>query len=127
MACGGRWCPRPARLPGLPSRRSPTASSTGLGHPLRYDPASKLQYYALTTAALHQPESGRPQHPGLRAASVPTIWLDTTGRNQRQFGVLPAGGAVWCPGQPTRCLVADRRAAPHRWPQLKCAEMESQL
>ena len=82
---------------------------------LRYDPTSKLQYQVLN--------DGRTVYLRLKVADQGTqarvlrrgltIWLDTTGRNQHQFGVrYPLGGPP-PPNQvapdPTASL-ADRRA-----------------
>jgi hypothetical protein len=62
---------------------------------LRYDPASKLQYQVLNDSrtvylrlkVADQGTQARVLRRGL------TIWLDTTGRNQHQFGVrYPLGG-----------------------------------
>ncbi|MCI1187059.1 hypothetical protein MON38_06480 [Hymenobacter sp. DH14] len=62
---------------------------------LRYDPASKLQYQVLNDGrmiyvrlkATDAATQGRIVRLGL------TVWLDTTGRNQHQFGVrYPLGG-----------------------------------
>ncbi|MET4075540.1 hypothetical protein [Hymenobacter sp. UYCo722] len=83
---------------------------------LRYDPASKLQYQVLN--------DGRTVYLRLKVADQATqarvlrrgltIWLDTTGRNQHQFGVrYPLGGAP--PVNQTsapdpNASLADRRA-----------------
>lgn len=82
---------------------------------LRYDPTSKLQYQVLNDSRMvylrlkvaDQATQARVLRRGL------TIWLDTTGRNQHQFGVrYPLGGPP-PPNQmapdPTASL-ADRRA-----------------
>ncbi|MDO7848130.1 hypothetical protein Q5H92_17320 [Hymenobacter sp. M29] len=64
---------------------------------LRYDPVSKLQYQVLN--------DGRQVYLRLKAADPATqakivrlgltVWLDTTGRNQHQFGVhFPLGGPL---------------------------------
>ena len=125
---------RPAVLPAifllLGCSRQPMASSaarfaatppTTDGQPtewadsLRYDPASKLQYQVLN--------DGRTVYVRLKMADQGTqarvlqlgltIWLDTTGRNQHQFGVrYPLGG----PPPPNQTApdpnasLADRRA-----------------
>ena len=90
---------------------------------LRYDPASKLQYQVLN--------DGRTLYVRLKAADAATqarivrrgltVWLDTTGRNQHQFGVrFPLGGPP--PGSPGTeappsenpgAPAADRQAARH--------------
>ena len=119
----------PAALVLLGCSRQPTASSTARfaatppatdGQPtdwadsLRYDPTSKLQYQVLNDSrtvyvrlkVADQATQARVLRRGL------TIWLDTTGRNQHQFGVrYPLGGPP-PPNQiasdPTASL-ADRR------------------
>lgn len=82
---------------------------------LRYDPTSKLQYQVLNDSRMvylrlkvaDQGTQARVLRRGL------TVWLDTTGRNQHQFGVryplggVPAGAQVVPdPNAP----LADRRA-----------------
>lgn len=82
---------------------------------LRYDPTSKLQYQVLNDSrtvylrlkVADQSTQARVLRRGL------TVWLDTTGRSQRQFGVrFPLGG----PPPPNQTApdpeasLADRRA-----------------
>lgn len=105
MTTSRRWL---ASLPlvvlALACSRQPTATNTSRFAPtppvidgqasewtdsLRYDPGSKLQYQLLN--------DGRTVYVRLKAADAPTqarllrqgfvVWLDTTGRNQQQFGV----------------------------------------
>ncbi|UOQ99548.1 hypothetical protein MUN81_08660 [Hymenobacter sp. 5317J-9] len=71
---------------------------------LRYDPGSKLQYQVLN--------DGRHVYLRLKAADLATqarilrlgltVWLDTTGRNQHQFGVHYPLGNQPGTGAPTR-------------------------
>lgn len=120
----------PASLLLLACSRQPTASSaarfattppTTDGQPtdwadsLRYDPTSKLQYQVLNDSravylrlkVADQGTQARVLRRGL------TVWFDTTGRNQHQFGVryplggIPAGAQVApAPDAP----LADRKA-----------------
>ena len=100
----------PTTLLALACSRQPTASpaarfaatpptidgqATDWADSLRYDPASKLQYQVLNDSrtvyvrlkVADQSTQARVLRRGL------TIWLDTTGRNQHQFGVrYPLGG-----------------------------------
>lgn len=82
---------------------------------LRYDPVSKLQYQVLNDSrtvylrlkVADQGTQARVLRRGL------TVWLDTTGRNQHQFGVryplggVPAGAQV---APDPSAPLADRRA-----------------
>lgn len=107
-----RWWPAwlPAACVVLACSRPPTASRASRFVPtpptidgqamewtdsLRYDPGSKLQYQVLN--------DGRAVYVRLKAADPATqarllrlgfvVWLDTTGRNQQQFGVrFPLSG-----------------------------------
>ena len=100
----------PTTLLALACSRQPTASpaarfaatppttdgqATDWADSLRYDPASKLQYQVLNDSrtvyvrlkVADQSTQARVLRLGL------TIWLDTTGRSQHQFGVrFPLGG-----------------------------------
>lgn len=96
LACGrqpsastaSRFAPSPPVVDGLAKEWTDS---------LRYDPGSKLQYQVLN--------DGRMVYLRLKAADPATqarivrlgltVWLDTTGRNQHQFGVhFPLGGPV---------------------------------
>ncbi|MDO7853841.1 hypothetical protein [Hymenobacter convexus] len=83
-----RFAPAPPTIDGL---------ATDWTDSLHYDPASKLQYQVLN--------DGRQVYLRLKAADPATqakivrlgltVWLDTTGRNQHQFGVhFPLGGPL---------------------------------
>lgn len=108
----------PAAFLFLACGRQPTASSTSRFAPtppvidglatdwtdsLRYDPTSKLQYQVLN--------DGRAVYVRLKAADPNTqarmlrlgfvVWLDTTGRNQQQFGVrFPLSGRLGAAQRP---------------------------
>ena len=123
----------PALLPAallLACSRQPTASpasrfaatppttdgqTTDWADSLRYDPASKLQYQVLNdsrTVYLRLKVADPATQARVLRRGL-TVWLDTTGRSQRQFGVrYPLGGPP-PPNQaapdPTASL-ADRRA-----------------
>ncbi|MBF9221013.1 hypothetical protein [Hymenobacter ruricola] len=83
-----RFAPAPPVIDGL---------ATDWTDSLRYDPGSKLQYQVLN--------DGRQVYLRLKSANPATqakivrlgltVWLDTTGRNQHQFGVhFPLGGPL---------------------------------
>ncbi|MBU6121267.1 hypothetical protein [Hymenobacter siberiensis] len=128
----------PAAFLFLACSRQPTASSASRFAPappvvdgratewtdsLHYDPTSKLQYQVLN--------DGRAVYLRIKAADPATqakivrlgltVWLDTTGRNQHQFGVrFPIGGPLAGRGEPEGGdqqselgSPAERRAARH--------------
>ena len=124
LACSRQPLAGAARSAGATSRfvaAPPTidGQATDWTDSLRYDPASKLQYQVLNDSrmvyvrlkATDAATQGRIVREGL------TVWLDTTGRNQRQFGVrFPLDGSRQpAPGPPPAeapdATAADRQAA----------------
>ena len=101
----------------VPAPPTTDGQATDWADSLRYDPASKLQYQVLNdsrTVYLRLKVADPATQARVLRRGL-TIWLDTTGRNQHQFGVryplggVPSGAQAQQAPSPDATL-ADRRA-----------------